>query len=140
MRKKIYKTVNVIFCILFCYLCLFNKVTAKEENVEISSISISDGEHEYGSLYGAPYSDSDDSQWLTLKLGERGLRIVNDTNDDIILVDKFGSVYINGQLCKSTSTEVDSEFYNEFSFGFMYFLIIISLLIGGYNLLTKKRN
>ena len=30
------------------------------------SISISDGEQEYGRLYGAPYSESDDSQWLII--------------------------------------------------------------------------
>lgn len=140
MKKNIYKTANVIFCIIFCCLCLFNKVTAKEDNIEVPSISISDGEQEYGRLYGAPYSESDDSQWLTLKLGERGLRIVNDTDNDIVLIDKFGSVYINGQLCNPTSTEVDSKYNNESSLGFMYFLIIVSLLIGGYNLLTKKRD
>ena len=70
----------------------------------------------------------DTSKWLTIKPGENGVRIINDDNTDIFMVDKYGGIYINGQLY------VNGEEYVQYTpegfspeNGFLYFLIIISL-------------
>lgn len=118
-------------------MILSEKVKAEEN--EFSSITITDDGQEYGTLFGAPYSEIDDSQWLTLELGGRGLRIVNEEGDDVVLIDQFGAVYIDGQRIHSQQQTNDSEASNTFSYGFMYFLIMIALLLGGYNLIAKRK-
>jgi len=44
-------------------------------------------------------SPEDKREWLTLRLGEVGLIVVSDDGkSEILSVDKFGGVYINGDL------------------------------------------
>ncbi len=129
----------IICCLLLvCIILLSNNVYARENSTETSSLTIIDGEQNYGSLYGAPYSDSDDSEWLTLNLKSRGLRIINEDGNDVVLIDKYGAVYINGKLCNPEESDEEAKPYAKFSYGFMYFLVIVSLLLSGYNFLTKK--
>ena len=137
-RKRTYKCLGAVFCVLGCLLVLAGKAAAKEEGQETSSVTITDGEMEYGSLYGAPYSGTDDTQWLTLELGGRGLRIINEEGSDIVLIDQFGEVYLNGQRCNPEQEEKETGIRKDFSYGFMYFLVIVSLALGGYNVLTGK--
>lgn len=139
MKEKIHRAMRVFSCILFCSILLSGRAIAKEEEMEVSSLTISDGEQDYGMLYGAPYSESDDSQWLTLKLEGRGLRVVNETGNDIVLIDRFGAIYINGKLINQDLSATDSSKDNNFSYGFMYFLVIVSLVLGGYNFIARKK-
>lgn len=123
---------------MFGILLYSGKVLA-EENIEVPSLTVIGEEKEYGTLYGAPYSETDDSEWLILELGGRGFRIINDEGSDIILIDQFGMVYINGEKCNPAPGNEKTDFNNNFSYGFMYFLIIISLGLCGYNLATRKK-
>ncbi len=139
MKKKKYILAGIIGCVMCCILLQSGNVSAKEEDMEMSSLNITDGEMEYGTLYGAPYSETDDSKWLTLKLGGRGLRIVNEEGIDVVVVDQFGGVYINGQKCNPEQEEEKAGVSSDFSYGFMYFMIVVSLGLGGYNFLTRKK-
>lgn len=139
MKKKIGGLAGVLFC-LICFLLLPpGNVKAREETTEVPSLTISGDGQEYGELYGAPYSKTDDSKWLTLKLGGRGLRIVDDNDADLVLIDQFGSVYIGGKLCNPDQTEENTGVKAEFSYGFMYFLVVAALLLGIYNFFRGKR-
>ncbi len=137
-RKKIYKFSGIIFCLLFCILLQTDDLNAKDKDTEISELVITDGDQDYGTLYGAPYSESDTSKWLTLSLEGRGFRIVNNEGNDIVLIDQFGSVYINGILCNPVQDEDNSIAANRFSYGFIYFLVIVSLALNGYNFINRK--
>jgi len=139
MKGKISRLAEILICTACFALLLSGSVNAKEENTKVSSLTIFDEGQEYGELYGAPYSETDDSEWLTLKLGGRGLRIVGDDNTDIVLIDQFGFVYIGGQLCNPDSSVSDNNIKADFSYGFMYFLVIIALLLSGYNFIRGKK-
>ena len=59
------------------------------------------GEGRTAELYAAhrPSSPEDKRDWLTLRLGEVGLIVVSDDGKtEILSVDKFGGVYVNGDL------------------------------------------
>ena len=105
MKKKISSLAGMLVCLLCFVVLLPENVIAKEEKTEVSSLIISHEGQQYGELYGAPYSKTDDSDWLTLRMGGRGLRIVDDNNTDIVLIDQFGSVYIGGVLCNPGQME-----------------------------------
>lgn len=139
MKKKICLLTELLTCVVCLALLLSVTINAKEENTKVSSLTISADGQEYGELYGASYSETDDSQWLTLKLGGRGMRIVNDNNTDVVLIDQFGAVYINGQLCNTGSKEEQNGVDADFSYGFMYFLVVVALFLGGYNFIRGKR-
>jgi len=139
VKKRINRLVVMFVCFICFVMLLPEHATAEEENTKVSVLSISEGGQEYGALYGTPYSEVDDSRWLTLKLGGRGLRIINDDNTDIVLIDKFGSVYIGGQLCNPMREENSTDVKTDFSYGFMYFLLIVTLLLSIYNFLSRKK-
>lgn len=139
VKKRIGRLAGVLFCLLCFLILLPENVKAGEETAAVSSLTISGDGQSYGELYGAPYSETDDSQWLTLKLGGRGLRIVDDNNTDLVLVDQFGSVYIGGELCNPGQTEGQGGVKADFSYGFMYFLVIAALLLGIYNFVAGRR-
>jgi hypothetical protein len=51
--------------------------------------------------------------------------------NDVVLLDQYGDVYVNGQLCTPDNADTDDvTVTGSFSFGFMYFLVIISLIMG----------
>lgn len=138
--KVNYHIFIIINCLLLiCIVLLPCSVHAQENDTETSSLKITDGEQDYGTLYGAPYSDSDDSEWLTLSLKGRGLRIINETGNDIVLIDQFGSVYIDGKLCNPVEAGAETKPYTKFSYGFMYFLVVVSLLLSGFNFFKMKK-
>lgn len=147
MRNKIIKMIALTFCMMLITMNSVNVAWASEDSKdkeieleEVEGFRFSDGESNYGELYGAQYSDYDTSEWLTLQLGGRGLRIVNDEGNDVVLVDQFGAVYINGQLCAPDNDDSETV-TSSFSFGFMYFLVIISLILGviNINVIRKKK-
>ena len=139
MKKRIGGLAGMLVCLIGFALLLPGCVNAREEDTEVSSMTISDEGQVYGELYGADYSETDDSKWLTLKLGGRGLRIVDDNNADIILIDQFGSVYIGGQLCSPGQTEEQTGIHRGFSYGFMYFLVVVALLFSVYYFVVGRK-
>ena len=140
MKRRIGRLAGTFFCLVCFAVLLSGNVKAEEENTEVSSLTISNDGQAYGELYGAPYSETDDSRWLTLKLGGRGLRIVDNNNVDIILIDQFGSVYIGGELCNPIQTEDKTGVKTDFSYGFMYFLVVVAILLSAYNFVTRRKS
>lgn len=140
MKKYMHRNRGIkgFIVLLFCLLCINVATVYASEEKESEKIIITDGEQEYGSIYGSEYSDTDDTKWLTVKLAERGLRIVNAEGQDIVLVDQYGSVYINGQPVNNFEQEDNNTIKNDFSFGFMYFLIVVSLGLNVFVLIKKK--
>jgi len=106
---------------------------------EMEGVRVTDGQNNYGEIYG----EMDEFGWLMLRLGERGLRIVNEEGNDIILIDKFGGIYmngkvfINGELCMNNNDD-EFEVYNRL-LGFLYFLVIIALIFGISNCIVMKK-
>ncbi len=138
--KKNHNILIILCCLLLvCVVLLPDNVYAQGNDTEISSLTITDGEQDYGILYGAPYSDSDDSKWLTLSLEGRGLRIINKEGNDIVLIDQFGAIYVDGKLCNPGESDAEAKPYAKFSYGFMYFLVVLSLMLSGYNFLIRKK-
>lgn len=140
MKRRVGRLTGMVVCLISFVVLLSVTVKAAEGNTEISSLVISDDGKVYGTLYGAPYSDTDDSQWLTLKLGGRGLRIVDENNTDVVLIDQFGSVYIGGELCNPVQTEKNTGIKTNFSYGFMYFLVVVAILLSAYNFVTRRKS
>lgn len=107
---------------------------------EMEGVRVTDGQNNYGEIYG----EMDEFGWLMLRLGERGLRIVNEEGNDIILIDKFGGIYmngkvfINGELCMNNNDDNEFELYNRL-LGFLYFLVIIALIFGISNFVVMKK-
>lgn len=151
VTKMKYKVliITLFFCMAIIMLNSSSIVSASGGNERLSDereleetegFKISNGETDYGAIYGAPYSEADTSEWLTLQLGGRGLRIVNSEGNDVVLVDQFGGVYINGQLCSPNSDD-NEEQMSSASSGLLYFLVIVSLILGVANvIMTKKDN
>lgn len=132
MRLKRYSKILIMICCVafLSFLSITSVLGSEKEN------TISFGEYEeYGSIYGAEYDPEhgNTSKWLTIKPGENGIRIINDDNADIFMVDKFGGVYINGQLYINGKEHTQSS-SGGFSpkNGFLYFLIIVSLCFNMY--------
>ena len=80
--------------------------------------------------------DGDDSNWLTIRAGDHGVRIVDKDGNERIAVDNFGGVYLNGdvylnqQMINQVSA-AESEKFNIVN-GFFYLMLIISLGLNIY--------
>lgn len=123
--RKIWKA--AVTAVLLCILCIFPAHAAEKEDEVVF------GENgQYGSVYGEAYTNEagETTNWLTIKPGDRGIRIVNDENQEIITVDKYGGIYLNGEFY------VNGEKYgvsgtNKGIFspedGFLYLMIVVCL-------------
>jgi len=123
--RKIWKAIATM---VFLYvLCMFPVYAAEKENEVVF------GENgKFGSVYGEEYTNEagETTNWLTIKPGDRGIRIVNDENQEIIMIDKYGGIYLKGEVF------VNGEKYGNaggkkgiFSpeDGFLYLMVVISL-------------
>lgn len=87
---------------------------------------------EYGSLYGSDISDENNetSKWLTYQIGERGIRIINEEQQEIVKIDKYGGIYIKGDVyLNDSNTPVDKTKSKNFSIGFLYLLIVCNFIL-----------
>lgn len=129
MKKKI----CLYLCFLFFIFLIDCPKTIFAKETDDSSIAITDGETEYGEIYGSTYGEDDDSRWLTVKLKERGLRVIDSEGKDLLLIDQFGGIYINGQLVElnanTNSVEPVNEKQRETTVSFLYLLLIINLAV-----------
>jgi len=90
----------------------------------------------------------DHSNWLTIQAGDMGVRIVSKDNQELIAVDNFGGIYLNGDVyVKDRLLDVDvmdaamsakSEVPNVAN-GFFYLLLIVSLFFNFYNTVKIRR-
>lgn len=112
----------IIFAVIMIMLCGIG-VSAEETQ---NTIKIGENS-EYGEIYGDKRNpeSGDDSKWITVKPGDSGIRIVGENNNEIVAIDKFGGIYLYGDVYKNNKL-VDFN-SNLKANGFMYLLIIISL-------------
>lgn len=92
-----------------------------------------------GSIMGTARNpeEGDTSNWLTLQAGEIGVRVVNREGNELIAVDNFGGIYLNGDVYikdqkledKLTSTEAEERRETQIGNGFLYFLLVVSLFM-----------
>ena len=132
MRRNTFNKIwRLFFCVtLLTFLATTLAIGSEQEN------TLSFGElGEYGSIYGAEYDPEhgNTSKWLTIKPGENGIRIINDGNVDIFMVDKYGGVYVNGQFYVNGEQYIPAK-SGKFSpeNGFLYFMIVLSLCFNLY--------
>lgn len=87
---------------------------------------------EYGSLYGSDISEDNNetSKWLTYQIGERGIRIINEEQQEIVKIDKYGGIYIKGDVyLNDSNTPVDKTKSTNLSIGFLYLLIVCNFVL-----------
>lgn len=94
---------------------------------------------EYGSVYGSERNPAkgDTSKWLTVQNGETGTRIVSKDGKELVAVDNYGGIYINGDLYLNSKKFDPNQKY--IANGFMYLLIIISLALNVYLVSSHKK-
>ena len=137
MRKWIGASIATILIAMVMSICVF---AADQTDNKDGLISFGDDE-EYGTIYGSEYDPAagNNSKWMTVKLGENGLRIINNENNEILMVDKYGGVYVKGTFYLNGEEVNINDKRIKFDSGFLYFLIVINLGISGYLLLKSKK-
>lgn len=137
-----YHMVKVRFLVVVCIVVFLSpfiiSASAQEQNNDL----VFGKSGEYGTIYGAEYDseNGNTSKWLTIKPGDNGVRIIGENNQDVLMVDKHGGVYINGTLYINGQQYISTPpgmFSPEN--GFLYFLIILSLGINVYLLYKTKK-
>ena len=123
------KRINCLFIMMIAVLLLTFPVIAAEKENEVNV-----GEA-YGSIYGTERNPSqgDTSKWLTIQNGDSGVRIVTKDGKEIVAVDNYGGIYLNGDLYLNDSkltTQANSP---------VYFIILVCMLIN-LIVLVKYKN
>lgn len=123
------KRINCLFIMMIAVLLLTFPVIAAEKENEVNV-----GEA-YGSIYGIERNPSqgDTSKWLTIQNGDSGVRIVTKDGKEIVAVDNYGGIYLNGDLYLNDSkltTQANSP---------VYFIILVCMLIN-LIVLVKYKN
>lgn len=136
--KKIWKIATIIM--FFSILCIFPIYAVERED----EVVFGEGGR-FGSVYGEEYTNEtgEVANWLTLQLGERGIRIVNEENREIVIVDKYGGIYLNGDVYVNGEKYIpviEQKGKLNIKNGFLYFLIVISNFIAFYALYINKKN
>lgn len=126
--KKMICTISCFILIVIGVMGLSTKLIWADTKDD--SYTIMKDDDYYGTLYGSEYSADDASKWVTLKMGGQGFRIVNQEDKEIMIVDKDGNVYINGDKLNQNQ---------RVPYGFLYLLVVISLLFNVLNFVRRTR-
>lgn len=126
------KLVCFFIMLIVCFSYSIAALSIEKEN----EVNVGDA---YGTIYGTERNpqEGDTSKWLTIQNGDSGVRIVSKDGKEIVAVDNYGGIYLNGDVFMN-GQKVDPKASYKAN-GFMYLLIIISLILNGY-LIIKKRN
>ena len=74
--------------------------------------------------------EGDYSKWLTIRAGETGVRIVTKDGNELVAVDNFGGIYLNGDVYLNQellSEKLQEREPDRVANGFFYFLLVLSL-------------
>lgn len=128
--KKMICTISCFILIVIGVMGLSTKPILADTKDD--SYTIMKDDDYYGTLYGSEYSADDASKWVTLKMGGQGFRIVNQEDKEIMIVDKDGGVYIDGD-------KVNQKDDQRVPYGFLYLLVVISLLFNVFNFFKHNK-
>ena len=121
--------------LFFCCVFIFNVITISPLTVcaeEVISLTDIITETERNPEVG------DTSKWLTITPsdGEVGIRIVSNDGKEIIAIDNYGGIYINGDIYTngkvvSNNNDGDEKKDNQIHLenGFLYFGLLINFLL-----------
>lgn len=132
-------TCRIILMTVFVLMMHTTAVFAaeKEDQIEFGDIG------KFGSIYGEEYTneEGETTNWLTVMPGDRGIRIVNSDNQEIVSIDKFGGIYIKGEVFIN-GEKVGEEKIGKFTpqNGFIYLMVIVSLGLSAYSIKQSKKN
>ena len=103
-----------ILCTLGCFMILMISivgVSTKEvwADTKDDSYTIMKGDDYYGTLYGSEYSADDASKWVTLKMGGKGFRIVNQDDKEIMVVDKDVRTKVMENICSHLGLDTNAQ-------------------------------
>lgn len=121
----------------------FNSTLFKEGAIKLKSQQVGTGiiynDGFSGEIYGGSRWGNDNEEWLTLRAGTGGIRVVsNDNTKELLAIDNYGGlylngdVYINGQRIESmisSGVSSDSTVPNEENDTIKIILIIVSILM-----------
>ena len=80
--------------------------------------------------------NGDNSNWLTIQSGEAGTRMVTKDNRELISVDNYGGIYLDGDVYVRGKL-LDTEIFR-LGNGFMYLLLVISISLNVVVLIKLK--
>lgn len=84
----------------------------------------------------------DHSNWLTIRAGDYGVRIVTQDGMELIAADNHGGVYLNGDVYLNRELlqqEAPEPEYFNIANGFFYLLLVISLGMNIYCVMKIHR-
>lgn len=101
--KKLLRKITFITMILLISITTFaQEEVIKNVYTEQVGTGILFNEGRSGEIYGGlrwTKFEEDKNGWLTLRLGEGGIRIVsNDNTKEILAIDNHGGIYLNGDV------------------------------------------
>ena len=112
---------------------LFNEGAIKLKTEQVGTgIILNDGQS--GEIYGgARWSDVED-EWLTLRAGEGGVRVLsNDNTQELLAIDNYGGIYLNGDVyIRGERLDNQSHSNNRIFYGIigaLFFLVIIEFVL-----------
>lgn len=127
--KSFLNILVLLFIISFTYMLNMNSAFAETDPT--NSIT-----------KGPRWSDSeDDKQWLTIKMPDGGIRIVDQKNQqEFLAIDSFGGIYLNGDIYVkgkmlgefASSSKTSENVYNRDNVILIYIstiLVFLSILI-----------
>lgn len=82
--------------------------------------------------------NGDSSNWLTIQSEEAGTRMVTKDNREVVAVDNYGGIYLNGDVYVKGKL-LDTEIFR-IGNGFMYLLLVISITLNVVVLVKLKKN
>lgn len=126
--------VTAVFVLIMYTITVF--ATEKEDQIKFGETG------KFGSIYGEEYTNEvgETTNWLTVMPGDRGIRVVNSDNQEIVSIDKFGGIYIKGEVFIN-GEKVGEEKIGKFTpqNGFIYLMVIVSLGLSAYSIKKSKR-
>lgn len=77
---------------------LFTEGAIKLKSAQVGTgIILNDGKS--GEIYGGARWDDNPEEWMTLRAGEGGIRVLsNDNTTELLAIDNYGGIYLNGDV------------------------------------------
>lgn len=81
----------------------FNNTLFSEGAIKIKSAQVGTGiilnDGKSGEVYGGARWDDNPEEWMTLRAGEGGVRVLsNDNTTELLAIDNYGGIYLNGDV------------------------------------------